>query len=113
MKRVAVAMSGGVDSSTAAWMLKQEGHEVIGLTMNLLNSSCRIERPDTCCSLQALADARDAADKLGIAHYILDCRPEFEQKVKVRFKEAQRAITPGQAIVFYQDDLVLGGGWIE
>lgn len=93
-------MSGGVDSSTAAWLLKQEGYEVIGVTMDLLESSCRMEKPDTCCSLQAFEDARDVADKLGIVHHILDCKAEFEQKVVSYFvSEYLKGRTPNPCVV--------------
>lgn len=81
MKRVVVAMSGGVDSSVTAYLLKEAGYDVVGVTMNLLELSCRIENPDACCSLQTFADARNVADKLGIKHHIIDCKAEFEQKV--------------------------------
>lgn len=81
LKRVVVAMSGGVDSSVTAYLLKEMGYEVIGITIDMLKLSCQIENPNTCCSLQAFKDAHDVADKLGIKHHILDCRTEFEQEV--------------------------------
>lgn len=80
-KRIVVAMSGGVDSSVTAYLLKEAGYDIVGVTMDLLEASCRIEKPDTCCSLQSFADARDVADKLGIEHYIIDCKAEFEREV--------------------------------
>lgn len=81
LKRVVVAMSGGVDSSVTAYLLKEMGYEVIGITMDMLKLSCQIENPNTCCSLQAFKDAHDVADKLGIRHHLLDCKTEFEQEV--------------------------------
>ncbi len=80
-KRVFVAMSGGVDSSVTAYLLKKAGYDVVGITMNLLEANYRIEKSDICCSLQAFADAQAVADKLGIKHYIMDCQAEFKEKV--------------------------------
>lgn len=83
-QRVVVAMSGGVDSSVAAALLKEQGHEVIGITLNLwpkLSPEQAIERPDACCSLSAVEDARRVADKLGIPHYVLNFRDVFEKTV--------------------------------
>jgi tRNA-specific 2-thiouridylase len=80
-KRVVVGMSGGVDSSVTAYLLKQEGYEVIGITLDFLEESCQLEREDTCCSLQAFMDAREVAEKIGIRHYIVNCKLDFEEKV--------------------------------
>lgn len=70
-ERVVVAMSGGVDSSVVAALLKNKGYEVIGLTMcfNLADSSTK--RPN-CCGLQGIEDARRVAHKIGIRHYVLN-----------------------------------------
>lgn len=100
MKRVVVAMSGGVDSSVTAYLLKEAGYDVSGVTMNLLELSCRIENPDTCCSLQTFADVRDVADKLGIKHHIIDCKVEFEQEVVKYFvNEYLMGRTPNPCVV--------------
>ena len=70
-KRVVVAMSGGVDSSVAAALLKNEGYEVIGMTM-CFNLPDAIGKKPTCCGIQGIEDARRVAHKLGIRHYVLN-----------------------------------------
>ena len=83
-ERVVVAMSGGVDSSVAAALLKEQGYEVIGITLNIwpkLTSEEALERPDACCSLSAVEDARRVADRLEIPHYVLNFREIFEKAV--------------------------------
>lgn len=78
--RVVVAMSGGVDSSVAAGLLKKQGYEVIGITLcfNLADSAKR--RP-TCCGLQGIEDARRVAHKLGIRHYVLNMQKVLKERV--------------------------------
>ncbi len=89
MSRIAVALSGGVDSSVAAWLLTQEGHQVIGVTMKLLEQACAQEYPDTaCCSREAIYRARTTCHRLGIPHYSLNFVREFEQEVVRDFREA-------------------------
>src|SRR3989337_4297231 len=79
--RVVVAMSGGVDSSVAAALLLEQGYEVIGVTMRLWTE----EDPNAarhhkrCCSVEDTADARAAADVLGIRHYVLNLEREFAE----------------------------------
>jgi tRNA-specific 2-thiouridylase len=84
MARVIVGMSGGVDSSVTAALLKQEGHDVIGVTLNVwpdLPNMPEIQREDACCALGAVEDARRVADKLDIPYYVLNFREVFEDKV--------------------------------
>jgi tRNA-specific 2-thiouridylase len=84
MARVIVGMSGGVDSSVTAAMLKQAGHDVVGVTLNVwpdLPNMPDIQREDACCALGAVEDARRVADKLDIPYYVLNFRDVFEDKV--------------------------------
>ncbi len=89
MNRIAVAMSGGVDSSVAAWLLTQEGHQVIGVTMKVVPEPANGESPErTCCSFEAIQRAKSTCHRLGIPHYTLNFVREFEQDVVRDFREA-------------------------
>jgi tRNA-specific 2-thiouridylase len=77
-KRVAVLMSGGVDSSVAAGLLKEAGHEVIGFTLQLWPSTREV---GGCCGLSAIEDAKKVARILDIPHYVLNCRKVFQKEV--------------------------------
>src|SRR5262245_49612089 len=79
--RIAVAMSGGVDSSVAALLLRDEGHDVVGLSMQLWDHSAETGRSGRCCTLDDLGDARRAAWTLGIRHYVLNLEEEFRRDV--------------------------------
>ncbi len=79
--RIAVAMSGGVDSSVAALLLQEEGHEVVGLSMQLWDHSAETGRSGRCCTLEDLGDARRAAWAIGIRHYVLNLEEEFRRDV--------------------------------
>jgi tRNA-uridine 2-sulfurtransferase len=89
---VAVAMSGGVDSSVAAAILKNQGHEIVGFTMQLWNQRRRLgpdgePQPSRCCSLDDVYDARTVANDLGFPFYVLNLEEEFERAVVRPFVE--------------------------
>ena len=83
--RIAVAMSGGVDSSVAALLLKEERHEVIGLSMQLWDHSGEPGRSGRCCTLDDISDARRAAWKLDIPHFVVNLEEEFRREVVAPF----------------------------
>ncbi len=86
--RVVVAMSGGVDSSVAAAMMKAEGHDVIGITLQLYDHGSATGRKGSCCAGQDIHDARQVAEALGIPHYVLDYEARFAAKVIDQFAES-------------------------
>ena len=81
-KKVVLGMSGGVDSSVAAYILQEQGYEVIGVTMSVIpHDDIYDERAGGCCSLSSVFDAKQVAQDLGIAHYVMNFRGVFERKV--------------------------------
>src|SRR3972149_6217768 len=79
--RVVVAMSGGVDSSVVAGLLKAEGYDAIGITLQLYDHGAAVSRPGSCCAGADIRDARRVADALGIPHYVLDYEARFRKEV--------------------------------
>ncbi|MBU6396847.1 MAG: tRNA 2-thiouridine(34) synthase MnmA [Rhodospirillales bacterium] len=86
--RVVVAMSGGVDSSVVAGLMAREGHEVIGVTLQLYDHGNATSRKGACCAGQDIHDAKRVADKLGVAHYVIDSETRFKQSVMSVFADA-------------------------
>ncbi len=119
MRTVFVAMSGGIDSSFSAHLLKKQGYKVVGVTFALLPKDlANTKNPKACCSLDSLNRARRVADSLSIAHYVINLRREFEEQVIERFvAEYRSGRTPNPCVlcnqhikfsVFVQKALALG-----
>ena len=94
-RRVAVAMSGGVDSSVVAALAAEAGAEVVGVTLQLYDSGAAAARPGACCAGADIRDARAVADRLGIAHYVIDMEARFRAAVMDSFADSYaRGQTP-------------------
>ena len=101
-RRILAAMSGGVDSSVAAAMLVEQGHDVIGATMKTFcydGTGDDVPAGRSCCGLEGVRDARAVADRLGIAHYVFDVEKEFRRDVMDDFvSEYARGRTPNPCV---------------
>jgi tRNA-specific 2-thiouridylase len=100
--KIIAAMSGGVDSSVMAAMLVEQGHDVVGVTLNVEPRTAaleEVERADACCSLSAVEDARRVADRIGIPHYTLNFKDVFRERVIENFvDEYRRGRTPNPCV---------------
>src|SRR5437016_7509042 len=117
--KIAVAMSGGVDSSTAAYILKSAGHEVVGLSMQMYDNLQNAESPyGGCCTIDDLADARRVAWTLDIPHFTLNLEQNFHEKVITPFVQSYLSgMTPSPCVLcnthvkfdlFHQKALAIG-----
>jgi tRNA-uridine 2-sulfurtransferase len=86
--RVVVAMSGGVDSSVVAGLLKREGYDVLGITLQLYDHGAAVHRAGSCCAGQDIDDARRVCETIGIPHYVLDYEARFRETVINPFAES-------------------------
>ena len=85
--RVVAAMSGGVDSSVVAALLKYAGYDVVGVTLQLYDHGAALKKSGACCAGQDIHDARRVAEALGIPHYVLDYESRFRQQVMEDFAD--------------------------
>ncbi len=81
MGKAMIAMSGGVDSSVAAYLMQQSGFSCIGATMHLYDNEMIALQSNTCCSLEDAEDARSVARRLGMPFYVMNAKDAFEKKV--------------------------------
>jgi tRNA-specific 2-thiouridylase len=104
-------MSGGVDSSVAAHLLKQQGFDVIGVTMKVWPQDCISRAEDKCCGPQAIADARGVAHKLGVPHYVIDEADQFEKHVIEYFASEYKAGRTPNPCVMCNEKIKFGNLW--
>lgn len=98
-KRVILGMSGGVDSCVACHLLLEEGYEVIGVTMNLVPKGDLYDEERGCCSLSSVMDAKIVAEAMGVRHYTMSFREEFDRKVIENFvREYSLGYTPNPCV---------------
>jgi tRNA-specific 2-thiouridylase len=110
-QRVLLGMSGGVDSSVAGYLLREQGYEVIGVTMKVWPQDCISRAEDKCCGPQAVADARGVAHALGIPHYVVDEAEQFERVVIDYFASEYQAGRTPNPCVMCNEKLKFGNLW--
>ena len=110
-QRVLLGMSGGVDSSVAGYLLREQGYDVIGVTMKVWPQDCISRAEDKCCGPQAVADARSVAHSLGIPHYVVDEAEQFEQLVIDYFASEYQAGRTPNPCVMCNEKLKFGNLW--
>src|SRR5437870_2410979 len=110
-QRVLLGMSGGVDSSVAGYLLREQGYEVIGVTMKVWPQDCIARAEDKCCGPQAVADARAVAHSLGIPHYVVDEADQFERTVIDYFTSEYQAGRTPNPCVMCNEKLKFGNLW--
>lgn len=111
--RVVIGMSGGVDSSVAAYLLKEQGYDVVGLTMKVWLNECISQAEDACCGPSAVADARAVAHKIGIPHYVIDESLDFDQTVIGYFAAEYRAGRTPNPCVVCNEKVKFGALWTK
>ena len=110
-QRVLLGMSGGVDSSVAGYLLREQGYEVVGVTMKVWPQDCISRAEDKCCGPQAVADARGVAHSLGIPHYVVDEADQFEKTVINYFASEYQAGRTPNPCVMCNEKLKFGNLW--
>lgn len=110
-QRVLLGMSGGVDSSVAGYLLREQGYDVVGVTMKVWPQDCISRAEDKCCGPQAVADARNVAHSLGIPHYVVDEADQFERLVIDYFSSEYRAGRTPNPCVMCNEKLKFGNLW--
>jgi tRNA-specific 2-thiouridylase len=109
--RVLLGMSGGVDSSVAGYLLREQGYDVVGVTMKVWPQDCISRAEDKCCGPQAVADARGVAHSLGIPHYVVDEADQFERLVIDYFSSEYQAGRTPNPCVMCNEKLKFGNLW--
>jgi tRNA-specific 2-thiouridylase len=109
--RVLLGMSGGVDSSVAGYLLREQGYDVVGVTMKVWPQDCISRAEDKCCGPQAVADARSVAHSLGIPHYVVDEAEQFERTVIDYFASEYQAGRTPNPCVMCNEKLKFGNLW--
>jgi tRNA-uridine 2-sulfurtransferase len=110
-QRVLLGMSGGVDSSVAGYLLREQGYDVIGVTMKVWPQDCISRAEDKCCGPQAVADARAVAHSLGISHYVVDEADQFERLVIDYFSSEYQAGRTPNPCVMCNEKIKFGNLW--